>query len=60
MLKIAAVFEVYDDAGLHHWILRDWDGGILARNGGYATRACALRDIERLRVTALTANVVET
>ena len=59
MLKIAGLFEVYQEAGEHHWVLRDWDGYVMARNGGYITRAGALEDIERLRVTALTANVVE-
>lgn len=59
MLKIAGLFEVYEDGGRHHWVLRDWDGQVLARNGGYITRTGALEDIERLRVTALTANIVE-
>lgn len=59
MLKIAGLFEVYEERGEHHWVLRDWDGQIMARNGGYITRAGAIEDIERLRVTALTANVVE-
>lgn len=59
MLKIAGLFEVYSAQGEHHWVLRDWDGQIMARNGGYLTRAAAIQDIERLRVTALTANIVE-
>ena len=56
---MAGLFEVYQDDDGHHWVLRDWDGQIMARNGGYITRASALQDVERLRVTALTANVVE-
>jgi uncharacterized protein YegP (UPF0339 family) len=59
MLKIAGLFEVYQEDGAHHWVLRDWDGYVMARNGGYITRAAVIQDIERLRVTALTANVVE-
>ncbi|MFT3873586.1 MAG: YegP family protein [Nocardioides sp.] len=59
MLKIAGLFEVYALDGEHYWLLRDWDGQIMARNGGYPSRGGALMDIERLRVTALTANVVE-
>jgi uncharacterized protein YegP (UPF0339 family) len=59
VLKIAGLFEVFEQDGEHHWLLRDWDGEVMARNGGYITRASALQDIERLRVTALTANVVE-
>ncbi|WP_395656520.1 YegP family protein [Nocardioides sp.] len=59
MLKIAGLFEVFEQHGEHHWVLRDWDGQIMARNGGYITRTAALQEIERLRVTALTANVVE-
>lgn len=59
MLKIAGLFEVYERDGEHHWVLRDWAGEVMARNGGYVSRAGALQDIERLRVTALTANVVE-
>ena len=35
MLKIAGVFEVYAERGEHHWVLRDWDDHIMARNGGY-------------------------
>ncbi|GAB7007929.1 hypothetical protein JCM18899A_54080 [Nocardioides sp. AN3] len=60
MLKIVGLFEVFRDGGEYHWILRDWDGEVLARNGGYITRAGAVQDIERLRVAAVTANVVET
>ena len=59
MLKIQGLFEVFRADGEHHWVLRGWDGEVIARNGGYLTRAGALEDIERLRVTALTANVVE-
>ena len=59
MLKIAGLFEVFEQDGEHHWLLRDWDGQVMARNGGYITRASALQEIERIRVTALTANVVE-
>lgn len=59
MLKIVGLFEVFAHRGEHYWLLRDWDGVVLARNGGYLTRAAALEDIERLRVTAITANVVE-
>lgn len=59
VLKIAGLFEVYEQDGEHHWVLRDWDGEVMARNGGYVSRTGALMDIERLRVTALTANVVE-
>lgn len=59
MLKIAGLFEVYEEQGEHHWVLRDWDGQVMARNGGYITRIGAIQDIERLRVTALTANIVE-
>lgn len=59
MLKIAGLFEVYADQGEHHWVLRDWDGQIMARNAGYLTRTAAIQDIERLCVTALTANIVE-
>ncbi len=59
MLKIVGLFEVFQDGGEHHWLLRDWDGEVLARNGGYITRAAALQDIERLRVAAVTANVIE-
>ena len=58
-MKMAGLFEVYHDDGVHHWVLRDWDGQITARNGGYLSRTGALQDIERLRVIALTANVVE-
>ena len=53
------MFEVYERDGEHHWVLRDWDGQVMAQNGGYASRVGVLQDIERLRVTALTANVVE-
>lgn len=59
MLKIAGLFEVYQQDDEHHWVLRDWDGQIIAHNGGYLSRAGALRDIERLRVTSLTAQIVE-
>ena len=59
MLKIAGVFEVYELDGEHYWLLRDWDGQVIARNGGYASWAGVHTDIERLRVVALTANVVE-
>ena len=59
MLKTGGLFEVYQDGGEHHWVLRDCDGQIMARNGGYVTRTSALHDIERLRVTAPTANIVE-
>ncbi len=59
MLKIAGLFEVFEQDGEHHWVLRDWDGQIVARNGGYVSRIGALQDVERLGVTALTANVVE-
>lgn len=59
MLKIVGLFEVYADTCGHHWVLRDWDGEVIARNGGYITRTAALEDIEQLRVTALTANIVE-
>ncbi len=37
MLKIVGLFEVFRDGGEYHWILRDWDGEVLARNGGYIT-----------------------
>lgn len=59
MLKIVAVYEVFEDSGGHGWVLRDWDGTVMARNGGYLTRAAAVQEIERLRVAAVTANVVE-
>ncbi|WP_395656512.1 YegP family protein [Nocardioides sp.] len=59
MLKIVAVFEVDGKLGEHRWQLRDWDGEVLAEKGGYLTRAAALQDIERVRVAAVTANVVE-
>lgn len=59
MLKIAGLFEVYQEQGEFAWVLRDWDGQIMAHNSGYSTRNAAVEDIERLRVTALTANVVE-
>ncbi|MBB6627517.1 YegP family protein [Nocardioides sp. KIGAM211] len=56
---LVAVFEVSRFAGTHRWILRNWDGEILAQNGGYLTRGAAVQDIERLRVATVTANVVE-
>jgi hypothetical protein len=59
MLSLAGLFEVHHDGRSHHWVLRDWDGLIMARNGGYVTRTAVMYEIERLRVTALTANVVE-
>ena len=59
MLKIVAVYEVFEQSGTHGWVLRDWDGEVLAQNGGYLTRAAATQDIERLRVAAVTASVVE-
>ena len=60
MAGIVAVFELSHTAGSHRWILRNWDGEILAQNDGYLTRAAAVQDIERLRVASVTANVVET
>jgi uncharacterized protein YegP (UPF0339 family) len=60
MLHLVAVFELSVHAGRHGWVLRDWDGEVLARNSGYLTRAAAAQDIERLRVASVTANVVET
>ncbi|WP_395693432.1 YegP family protein [Nocardioides sp.] len=59
MLKIVAVFEVDGQVGDHRWQLLNWDGEVLAEKGGYLTRAAALQDIERIRVAAVTANVVE-
>lgn len=50
---------MYEERGEHHWVLRDRDGQVMARNGGYATRGGAIDDIELLRVTALIANIVE-
>ena len=59
MLQMVAVFELSYQAGHHRWVLRDWDGAILAQNGGYLTRAAAVQDIERLQSATLGANVVE-
>lgn len=60
MLHTVAVFELFERAGQHSWVLRDWDGVVLAQNSGYLTRAAAAQDIERLRVASVTANVIET
>ena len=59
MTDIVAVFELSQDNGRHRWVLRTWDGEVLAQNGGYLTRAAAVEDIERLRDASVTANVVE-
>jgi uncharacterized protein YegP (UPF0339 family) len=59
MSGVVAVFEVSRAAGSHRWVLRNWDGEVLAQKDGYLTRSAAVQDIERLRVASITANVVE-
>ncbi|WP_395693549.1 YegP family protein [Nocardioides sp.] len=59
MFRTVAVFEVNGRVGDHRWQLVNWDGEVLAEKGGYLTRAAALEDVERIRVAAVTANLVE-
>ena len=59
MSGVVAVFEVSRSGASHRWVLRNWDGEVLAQNGRYLTRSAAVEDIERLRVASITANVVE-